>query len=1457
MSVLRRAVALLWLMSGTLAALPADFQIRSFVDGLRDPATMAFSPDGRLFVGERITGDLRIVTASGQLLGTPFLSLDVPPVRHRSGGLRGFAFDPAFPAEPYVYIFYTKQFASDERHNRLSRFTVSSGDMNIGDPTSEVVLLELPFNSHVNGSSGSHNGGAVVFGGDGKLYVTTGDGWNASNGYGAGETVQSLATNTGKVFRINKDGSIPTDNPFYATATGDFRAIYALGLRNPYAATVHPVTGDVFVFDVGTANGGDKDYVYKIAAGENYGHDGYGGIGTSAGVWAYAGKSIVSGGAWYFANQFPATYQGRLFVTSWKQGLKTVASISDTTVTDFGSADVNNQGPLYPVVGPDGSIYFLDSTYETTNGEVFKLSYTNANRAATPDILPNGGAFVDSVAVTLSGGTGAAMIYYTLDGSDPDETSTLYVGSGISVTSSATLRARAFEVGFDASPVSSAVFTIEPSVAPVFTNVAPTVANISTLYTHQATATGTPEPAFSLDTAPSGMTINAVTGEIVWTPGAAGVESVVIRASNGVVPDALQVVNVNVSNFRQADAPDLGLLTQGGLRYSYYEDDFVAESMGVVAVPGIGVRGREDDFRLRFEGYLEVPSAGDYGFGVVTGDTASVLIGGVDVTGGTIGLAAGKHIFAVEYEEAMGPQDLEVRWEGPSGTFGDGAIPSSAFFYYTVPYGIFMREAVAPYLSTFPPDDGGLMPATLTETGAFASLADLEPSDGLIPYTPNAKLWSDGADKRRWIAVPSGETIAYADAGAWVYPPGTVFIKHFEIGSEKRRIETRFEVVKEGGGSYLVTYRWREDQTEADLVPAEGASGVVGFDGVSQEWFFPSRADCVACHNSSVGHVLGSSTRQLNGVSAYPSGVSDNQVRTWAHLGLFDLPPFEGSLSGLDALSGLGETGASLEERARSYFDSNCAYCHNSVAAPEGTDFVLEYDVAMAASGVVGGAVARNLGLGGLARVIAPRDLKHSVLYQRLAGNDPERRMPPIGRTVVHWEAREMLVDWILSLPHANTFVDVTDYSRRWTFDGTTGDGVWRDTVNSPNYVSGQVSEALEFDGSDDAVDLGPLDAPGGSALTITFWFRADDFGTSDARFLSKADGQFDADHYWMVSTLNGTKLRFRLKAGGTTSNLISGSGVLTTGEWTHVAARYDGATMKLYKNGVEVASQVKAGVLDASGTVDAAIGNQPLTASGGARPFDGLIDDVRIYPRALSVGEIATVRDAGQTPNAAPTLAVQMPTGLVGGTYVTRAAASGFAATAVDSEDGDLSGSVTWLSTTAGDVTPATLPDGEHTLVATVRDANGSAESVSTGVYVVPGFEGWAADHGVAAIPSADVAKDGLTLLEEYAYGLTPDGVASGAPVTVLGGVGGALTLRFPLDVLAIDILYRVRYGADPRGLEEAGVWEPMGNGVLMDLSGGNTGSVQMGQSGGYEVEVSSPADSATRRFGTVEIEK
>ncbi|MFT4547292.1 MAG: putative repeat protein (TIGR03806 family) [Verrucomicrobiales bacterium] len=1437
-------IVVVLLLSERGVALPEDFEITPFVGGLRDPATMAFAPDGRLMVAERITGKLRVITASGQVLPVPFLTLDVPPVRHRSGGLRGFAFDPAFPVQPYIYIFYTKQFVGSVRHNRVSRFSVSASDPNLADPASEVVLLELPFNSSALGSSGSHNGGAVIFGGDGKLYITTGDGWDASNGYGAGDNVQRLSSYTGKIFRMNADGSIPVDNPFYAQASGDFRAIYALGFRNPYSAAVHPVTGEVFVFDVGTANGGNKDHVFKVTAGANYGHDVYNGIGTEEGTWAKIGTSIASGGAWYFSDQFPPSYHGRLFVTAWKKGLKTVASVDDATVVEFASGEVGDQGPVYPCVGPDGSLYYLESTYETSDGKIFKLSYTNVNRAPTPTFSPNGGRFVDSVDVAISGNA----VRYTTDGSEPDAGSALYVGA-IQLAGSATVKARSFESGFDPSATASVVFDVQASAPPLLTNTIPPSAQLSEPFVHTATSTGVPAATFSLDEAPAGMSVNAVSGEFFWIPDTSGDVTVVLRASSGQSPDAVQSVTVTVGNFLRAADPDAGKLSPGGLRYSYFESGPQAVATGMVATPNLSVRQRDDYFRIHFEGFLEVAAAGNYELLPVSSDYAAISVGGTDVTGQIVGLAAGLHAIVLEYREIDGAQDLELRWRGDS--LVEEVVPSGALHHFKVPYGMFSRRLVPAYLGTFPPTEIGDLPALLSVTGAFANLAELEVVAGFVPYEPNAKLWSDGADKLRWIAVPAGVAITFSETGSWSYPAGTVLIKHFEIGVERRRIETRFEIIKPAGGSYLVTYRWREDQSDADLVPAAGDSGQVSFDGKQQRWDFPSRAQCVACHNSSAGYVLGASTRQLNGDYLFPSGHTDNQLRTWSQLGLLVAAPAENSLGTLDSLSSVTDGSQSLEQRARSYLDSNCAYCHNPNAAPEGTDFVLDFDTPLSATRLIGGLANDDLGLGEVARVIAPRDPRHSVLFQRLAGNELATRMPPVGRSIVHAEARDLLVEWILSLDAANTVVDVTDYSRRWRFDGAIEDGAWRDTATVPSYAVGQVGQALSFDGVDDAVDLGPLDVSEGDGLTITFWFKADDFGTSDARFLSKADGQLDDDHYWMVSTLNSTKLRFRLRAGGETSNLVTASNTISAGVWTHVAVRYDGEieeVMEIYKDGVLVASQTKTGVLDSSGTVDAAIGNQPTTAAGGGRPFHGLIDDMRIYPRALDVAEIVTVRDAGGSLNAAPMVQIDPLAGTVGaGNFITRADAANLSASATDAEDGDLAAGVTWLSTTAGDVDPATLPDGSHALIATVRDANGSADSSLLRLNVVPGFAGWAGDFGVQVSPLLDQDGDGMTLLEEYAFGLSPD-LVEPVPVSAsFDEVLAGLTILFPANPMAIDLRYRVQFGSDLSSFLTEKEWVSLGDGFS---DGGEL--IELGT----ELEVASSGADEPRLFGRVQVE-
>src|SRR5437762_5145241 len=201
------ASALLALAAGAVsgATLPSGFSESVIASGIPSATAMDFAPDGRLFVCQQ-NGQLRVIK-NDALLATPFLTVTTDSTGER--GLLGVAFDPGFANNQRVYIYYTVP--GSAAHNRVSRFT-ANGDVAV--PGSETVILELNDLS----AASNHNGGAIHFGLDGKLYVAVGENANSANS-------QTLANLLGKVLRINADGTIPGDNPFYNIATGVNRAI--------------------------------------------------------------------------------------------------------------------------------------------------------------------------------------------------------------------------------------------------------------------------------------------------------------------------------------------------------------------------------------------------------------------------------------------------------------------------------------------------------------------------------------------------------------------------------------------------------------------------------------------------------------------------------------------------------------------------------------------------------------------------------------------------------------------------------------------------------------------------------------------------------------------------------------------------------------------------------------------------------------------------------------------------------------------------------------------------------------------------------------------------------------------------------------------------------------------------------------------------------------------------------
>ncbi len=504
-------------------------------------------------------------------------------------------------------------------------------------------------------------------------------------------------------------------------------------------------------------------------------------------------------------------------------------------------------------------------------------------------------------------------------------------------------------------------------------------------------------------------------------------------------------------------------------------------------------------------------------------------------------------------------------------------------------------------------------PALLSQTGIFADLATLTPATGFVGYDVNTPLWSDGAQKTRWLGIPTGQTIGYAPTGEWTFPQGSVFVKHFELPTDdtnpaqRRRLETRLLVRDDQGHVYGASYKWRPDYSDADIVQAGtnedvaitgevqmaeltsldiggplaggtarlndgyevtgggadiwgnadsfrfayeqrtgdfdiatrveslteadlytkaglmareslapgarhvlamvfpsnaarnnnvggyefqfrdtagGASAAIyppapqplvrypntwlrlkrqgdtftGYqsrDGIAwtlfatkvlalpqtlyfgvaitahnagttatarfhfkinrtQTWFYPGRQDCLSCHTTQSGGVLGLSTPQSHRDYVYPqTSVTDNQLRALNHVGYFAPPINEGTLDTLQKFAAITDTTQPIEHRMRSYLDANCSHCHRPGAVQAFWDGRIE--TPLESAGIVNGLVTNTLGISG-AKVVVPKNLARSIMYQRLSTATGPHKMPPLAKNLVDQSAVALLEDWIADL---------------------------------------------------------------------------------------------------------------------------------------------------------------------------------------------------------------------------------------------------------------------------------------------------------------------------------------------------------------------------------------------------------------------------------------------------------
>ncbi len=904
----------LWLSAvglGFSAAIPAtaqapkavDFQRVTVAEGLDLPMEFEISADGRAFVVSKC-GKFYGWKLEG---GTATQTATVPNVRCVfEDGLLSLALDPNFTQNNYLYVQYT----APGSKTRVSRFTVNAN--NGLNTASESILLEWTTGNEAHG----HMGGSLKFDKGGNLIITTGDNNAASGYFSAGAQATSGNTNDlrGKVLRITPtaDGkyTIPAGNLFPADAT--HRAeIYGMGFRNPFRINIDPLTGYLYVGDIGpdasadSAEGpGGLDELNELRTAGNYGWPHI--IGYNQPYAGFNPNNIVNN---YVTNT------GAKNLPPAKPALWTIRHQATMAgpVYRFNEAIKNDfKLPAYY----DGRLIFWDfnsSKFFTINlaaganppvAEEFPLNTGGVQGAIDAELDPR-----TQQLYVLQWGSGCCDkepfnngVLYRFDYiGGRDNGTNLSLGSVATATSAVGGNAAAYAVDGDPTTRWESAAS-DPQTLTIDLRQDTKIATIVLKW----------EAAFS-----SKYVIEASTNGTTW--------EVLVNEPNGTGSTKLHMINSTKA-------------------YRY-----------------------------------------------------------VRLTGTARGTNYGHSLF--EFEVYAGTDTLPEE-------------PLTQYAYLNMP-----KTLDAAFTG---------VPKLLSQTGAFSNTANMTPSTNLLPFAPNSQLWSDNAAKSRWISIPATKKVKWDAKNNWVYPEGTVVVKHFALPTNAtnpaitKRLETRLIVVKADGKIYGVTYKWRADNSDADLLTAgqletiniTNANGTTG----TQTWAYPSPTECMDCHNAQSAQILGLSTRQLNGNFTYPNGVTENQLVRWNNLGLFS-PAFNNTqVATFDKMAALTDTSASLETRIKSYLDANCAHCHGT--GQGGSQWDARFNTPLAQMQIVNQNTTgirnyqNDYGIAN-AKVIAAGKPLESILYIRDKSTNTNDRMPPIGRLTEHKEYIDLLNQWITSL--ANT----------------------------------------------------------------------------------------------------------------------------------------------------------------------------------------------------------------------------------------------------------------------------------------------------------------------------------------------------------------------------------------------------------------------------------------------------
>ncbi len=535
-------------------------------------------------------------------------------------------------------------------------------------------------------------------------------------------------------------------------------------------------------------------------------------------------------------------------------------------------------------------------------------------------------------------------------------------------------------------------------------------------------------------------------------------------------------------------------------------------------------------------------------------------------------------------------------------------------------------------------------PALLSQTGAFSDLANMTPYDYVLTYDMNVPFWSDNAKKYRWLVVPNDgthdsdeEKVHYYKYDAFDWPTGTVFIKHFEYQMDDqnpndiKKLETRFMVKGMDGEYYSLTYKWRDDQTDADLQSVgllDTLSIQTNLGPREVHWYYPGENECSFCHNKVAGSVLGPKSAQLNGDAFYPlTGRSANQLKTLTHLGMLENAPDTSMLNSLPKAIHGDEVEMPLETRVKSYLDANCAYCHRPNTSIR-ANFDARFRTPLGSMDLIMGELEDSEASESENKVVVPRKPEQSMLYRRLRAVHDEISMPPLAKNLMDSAGVALIEEWIMSLDAEQGIQDV--YEGRIAFYDFNGH--YRDLIGDadglPNNGASiindpQRGQVLSTDGIDDFVSVDPKPqfylGENNSDYSVAFWvkLRAGHTGQHRALIHKGKRRWHQTFSVWMDSDTD-----FLINNVSTINNSYDGgesSREIGLNQWVHVTQVKDADKLYLYLDG-EFDALVNLESETRPNDFTLYIGQLPTYGDGADAAFDNLM----IWDRALNEKEVS-----------------------------------------------------------------------------------------------------------------------------------------------------------------------------------------------------------------------------------------